>query len=212
MQNRSPAQAQSDFFPLLLLTAIPFETKAVRTVGRWRQISAPYPLFAREGKPVFLLEVGLGMQLRPADLRGVIQRSAARTVVNIGLCGALDPEVAPGSFYRVNRVVMPEKPVRMVAVSSHIHSRNLPVHSLLTVSEPVLSREQREMLFRRYRCGLVDMEAYRLAEALRNEPVSLYILKLVSDRADESALQFIQNNISFLNQQFQLQIKRLLSG
>lgn len=212
MQNRSAAQAQSDFFPLLLLTAIPFESKAVRTVGHWRQIPAPYPLFALEDKPVFLLEVGLGMQISAADLKEVVQRSGARTVLNIGLCGALDPQIAPGRFYRVNRVVSPGKSARDIAEFSHSASRQLPVHSLLTVPEPVLSREQRETLFRQYRCGLVDMEAYRLTEALQDEPVQWHIVKLVSDRADEQALRSIQKNLATLKRQFQLHMKEILSG
>ncbi len=210
MPEKPSAQAQSHFLTLLILTAIPWETRIFLELGTWKRIHKTLPLFAEQNNPYFLLEVGLGMSLPPEQFLSVFHQLAPRTVINIGLCGALEAYFSPGAFFRIRKIYSPHQEPIILPEPSIPSIQHLPTQTLLTVSEPVLARSHRQHLFRQYQCGLVDMEAYFIARNLHRENVEIVVLKIVSDQADEDALKSIRQNLPLLKTRISREMKNIL--
>jgi nucleoside phosphorylase len=107
-------------------------------------------------------------------------------IVNIGVCGALDPSIPLSACFAIERVECdppsPERSSGMLPAPSFAtgtFSRGV----LVTVERPVVSIAERERL-RAQGPSLVDMECYHLFQAASSRGIPFYAFKTVADHAD----------------------------
>ena len=188
------------YLPLLLVTALPFESKVVLQKNRAEQIFRRQKtrLFRFSGTEIYLLETGMGNRLKDDHLLRQIQKVQPALFINYGICGSLDSRLEIKSVFRIDRVCSKsEQPISLhlpPGFDSVFEPAKIPAAHLLTVEQPVLQEAQRENLFRKSGCPLVDMEGYFLAKLAEKLSRPLIMIKLVSDSADEQAVETVRKN------------------
>lgn len=108
-----------------------------------------------------------------------------------GVCGGLDPSLAPGSLVLGRRVVASNQPDRspnpavLAAARRALHAAGAPyvLSTLLSVSRPAGTRRQKTMLWNRYGAAGVDMETYDVVEAAEARGIAWLALRAVLDPA-----------------------------
>ncbi|HGY54130.1 MAG TPA: hypothetical protein ENK44_00370 [Caldithrix abyssi] len=144
-----------------------------------------------------LLRAGLGRQRSQQTLALYLESHQPDFVLNLGLAGALSPQAQIGKIYHVEQV-RSEYDDDPVELSVHRAFSSLPAAALLSVEEAVTGKERRDALYNQYKTALVDMEAYGLARTARNYRVEFYSLKIVSDFADEEAVETVRKQYKIL--------------
>jgi adenosylhomocysteine nucleosidase len=138
----------------------------------------------------------------PAEVIGVGRRAAeaAETVLRrdppdalliAGVCGGLDPSLAPGGVILARRATAPDRPeltpsaAPFAAARHTLQARGLPFVSsiLLTVDRPAGSRDEKLTLWNSHGAAGVDMETYAVAEAAERLSVRWLALRAVLDPA-----------------------------
>ena len=135
-----------------------------------------------------LLRAGLGRQRSQQSLARYLESHQPDFILNVGLAGALSPLAHIGQIYRIEQVrsEFDDGPVELSIPRAF---SSLPAAALLSVEDAVTGKERRDALYKRYKTALVDMEAFGLAQTARNYRVDFYSLKIVSDFADEEAVE-----------------------
>ncbi|HZQ37378.1 MAG TPA: hypothetical protein VFD32_15715 [Dehalococcoidia bacterium] len=108
-----------------------------------------------------------------------------------GVCGGLDPSLAPGSLVLGRKLVAPNRPERtadpamLAGARRALHGGGVPyvLSTVLSVSRPAGSRRQKTMLWNRYGAAGVDLETYAVAEAAESHGVPWLALRAVLDPA-----------------------------
>ncbi len=138
---------------------------------------------------VHLLRLGLGRERAVQSLRAYLQKYHPDFLFTIGFAGHLAPEPMEScTLFAVEKIFSTRSKTNL-AVPVHPDFRFLPRASLLTSDEPVLKTEEKKKLFSRFGTMLVDMEAYDLAVTCQHYGKSFYVLKSVTDSADETTAQ-----------------------
>ncbi len=129
---------------------------------------------------------------RATEAVDAMLRVAPRDLVVIaGVCGGLDPSLAPGSLILCRRAVnehgderIPERALFEQARRA-FRARRLPFvsSSLLTVDAPVVSRAQKTALWNRHGAAGVDMETWGVIEAAAAHGVPWLAVRVVLDPA-----------------------------
>jgi nucleoside phosphorylase len=155
---------------------------------------------------VYAAKMGSGCVVSAVSVATVLTKFPCDLVVSIGPCGALDPELAIGSWARVTKVVgwqlydsgelegAPERalfdllapPLSCQAVFQELVEPTAPVVAAsgeMFIKSPATV----ETLVRDTSASVVEMNAVGLATACRSHQVPLVIWRVVSDRADETA-------------------------
>jgi nucleoside phosphorylase len=191
-------------YPLLLISALRYESDVILRQYPYseKQLLPGFSIFQLRNKKIFLLEIGSGKRLNMSKLKSAITQLNPGFIINFGICGALHQRMGMYQNYQVNSVrynqeselnLTPDQ--KILNALSH-PKKNFPAARLLTVKEPVLDIEKREELRRKSRCDLVDMEAYFIAKIARDMLIPVFILKQVTDYAEEGAMQQIRQNLN----------------
>ncbi|HEY7801033.1 MAG TPA: hypothetical protein VIE40_00030 [Dehalococcoidia bacterium] len=121
-----------------------------------------------------------------------VSDGAARTAVLIaGVCGGLDPSLAPGTLILGRKIVAEGRPELapsgglFAAARTALRGQRTPFVSslLLTVDRPLASGDAKRDAWNTYGAAGVDMESYELAEALDAAGVPWLALRSVLDPA-----------------------------
>jgi adenosylhomocysteine nucleosidase len=117
---------------------------------------------------------------------------ATETAVLIaGVCGGLDPSLAPGTLILGRKIVAEERPELtpsgglFAAARSALRRQRTPFVSslLLTTARPLASGDAKRDAWNTHGAAGVDMESYELAEALDAAGVPWLVLRSVLDPA-----------------------------
>ncbi|HID38939.1 MAG TPA: hypothetical protein EYP36_05440 [Calditrichaeota bacterium] len=144
-----------------------------------------------------LLQAGLGPRLSARTLALYLEKYRPDGLLNVGLAGALQPDTQTDQIYRVSEIVSGLAPTT-ISLPVREEFVSLPSARLITVEEAVTDRKRRDELVKRYDAQLVDMEAYALAETARWHNTEFFSLKIVSDLADEDAVETVLNKYKIL--------------
>jgi nucleoside phosphorylase len=128
---------------------------------------------------------GIGMCKSRAGLHAVAELISEAPVLNVGIAGALSALCAPGSWYEAAEVLHGWSAAEVVKTTV---TDRLSTVRLLTVDEPVTDRDHANALHAAHSADLIDMEGFAVAEYVTSNGAECYILKMVSDTADESAI------------------------
>ena len=120
-----------------------------------------------------------------------LEREPADIVLIAGVCGGLDPSLAPGALVLGRRLLAEGKPelapdaAAFEAVRRAMRRARLPFvsSSLLTTERPIESIAARTDAWNAYGAGGMDMETYDIAAALEERRVRWLALRSVLDPA-----------------------------
>jgi len=142
---------------------------------------------------------GIGPQQASAATDYAITARGARRILNVGICGALTNAVDPGHMCHITGIVEgdvllknPSAPSLPLATESIW--RSLPAARLVSVSEPVFGGEGRTILATH--ADMVDMEGYAIVKVCQEKGVPFQLLKVVSDRADDTGHEELHLNMT----------------
>ena len=167
---------------------------------RLEQPFGTYSFHAAGRRPGGLVIItGIGPQQAAAATDYAITARGARRILNVGICGALTHAVEPGHMCHITGIVEgdvllknPSAPSLPLATESLW--RSLPAARLVSVSEPVFGGEGRTILSAH--ADMVDMEGYAIVQACQQKGVPFQLLKVVSDRADDTGHEELHLNMT----------------
>ena len=70
------------------------------------------------------------------------------------------------------------------------------IESLLTSDQPVMNISKRTQLLETWGCGLVDMEAYHIAQTAISLNIPLIVIKCATDFADENTSKIVTSSVN----------------
>jgi 4-hydroxybenzoate polyprenyltransferase len=145
--------------------------------------------FLDRGEPEGAVTVisGMGMEAARAAAEKLIREHGCTSVINAGVCGALNNRLERGGVYRVS-MVSTEKLKAAVNVGIGVGLKKL-----VTVDEPVFQAERRRELAKQG--DLVDMEGYAVARVCEEHGVPCILIKGVTDFGDHNGKEDIREHI-----------------
>jgi adenosylhomocysteine nucleosidase len=129
---------------------------------------------------------------RAAEVAGDRLRETKPELLLIaGVCGGLDPSLAPGNLILCRRLLAEGKPelvpdrglLERVQGALRASRRQFVSSTLLSVERPVGSREEKRDLWNTYGAAGVDMESYQVAAMAAEHGVPWLVLRAVLDPA-----------------------------
>jgi adenosylhomocysteine nucleosidase len=125
-----------------------------------------------------------------ARARGWLVDGRVRALMSFGICGGLDPGLAPGTVLVAHRIALPEGgALHFDARWARAVAARIPgarIAPLLGTSEVVTTAREKAALFARFGVPAVDMESRGVAEAAREANVPFVAVRAVADPADRS--------------------------
>ena len=130
----------------------------------------------------------------PKRVIAAAHAAGAECVIIAGVCGGLDPSLAPGATILSRRLVADGKPELtahpelLEAARRALRTAGVPFVSstLLTMEEPIASKNERTAAWNKHGAAGVDMETYGIAEALEVRGARWLALRAVVDPAGEA--------------------------
>jgi adenosylhomocysteine nucleosidase len=121
---------------------------------------------------------------------GWVADGRVRALMSFGLCGGLDPALAPGTVLVAHQIALPEGG-RMHFDSrwAHAIASRIPqarIAPLLGADTVAVTAAEKGRLFARHLVPAVDMESRGVAEAAHEAGVPFVALRAVADPADRS--------------------------
>jgi len=152
----------------------------LRCVGFGLDAPAHLVTFAAAGSP----------ERARARALGWAAEGRVHALMSFGLCGGLDPSLAPGDVVVAHRIALPEGGTLQFdsrwahAIAARIAGAR--VAPLLGAAEVAMSAGEKRALFERHAAHAVDMESRGVAEAARAAGIPFVALRAVADPAERS--------------------------
>jgi adenosylhomocysteine nucleosidase len=191
--------------PIALVVALSQERRALQRVlcSPRRARVEDFPLFRGElaGRPVLLIQAGIGRERAGRALLAASRRFSFRAAWSVGFAGGLVDGLGPGDLV-VPSVVLDDdrlagRPVASAsgqeAVRAALAAAGIVSHggSLLTVDAPLRTPETKRAAHGRAGAVAVDMEAAGVAEAAETLGIPWLAIKAVVDPVDEALPGFL---------------------
>lgn len=217
MNSKIFTKISSKNLPLIFVTAMRFESRALLDVFNFKIIlkQGRLRLYQLRNFQVFILQVGMGVRAGEEEIKEQIRSLKPALLINYGICGALDPALNSMEMFIIDKVCAAGEP--SILINEQIPkdlisiSKAFPNSSLLTVNKSVLNVKKRQNIFHESGCALTDMEAYYIAGSARELSITLIILKLISDQADENTAIHITKNLQQLKRTLRESLIRLIN-
>ena len=171
--------------PLLVLTAVELEARVLARELELPLLPAfPFPAFGRA--TVTVASVGLRAALCDSRWPSLLGGLDAPLVVSAGVCGALDPRLAPGDVIIPDRVIDARGRSRPISASHHREALSrLPTLActapLVTANRVVATAEAKASLFASSGAAAVDMESAIIVERGVQAGYPTLVVRAVSD-------------------------------
>jgi len=144
-----------------------------------------------EAEGTVVLVSGMGMEAARIATEELIEKHGCTSVINAGVCGALDDRLERGSIHRVS----------VVNVDDSANAGSLVVEDsgkrLVTVDEPVFQSDRKKALSQQ--ADIVDMEGYAVARVCEEHNIPCIMIKGVTDFGDEEGKADIKQNIDLVS-------------
>jgi len=152
-----------------------------------------------EAAGMVVLVSGMGMEAARLATEKLIRESGCTTIINAGVCGALDDSLERGAVYRVSVVNVDGGSLSQVSEWLRASSVALEQNGrrLVTVEEPVFQPDRKKELSRQ--ADLVDMEGYAVARVCEEHNIPCILIKGVTDFGDEEGKADIKQNIDLVS-------------
>lgn len=191
--------------PIALVVALSQERRALQRVlcSPRRAGAEDYPLLHGElgGRPVLLIQAGIGRERAGRALLSASRRFSLRAAWSLGFAGALVDGLGPGDLV-VSSVVLDDDHLAggsvasasgQEAVRAALAAAGIVSHggSLLSVDAPLRTPETKRAAHGRTGAVAVDMEAAGVAEAAETLGIPWLAIKAVVDAVDEALPAFL---------------------
>ncbi len=191
--------------PIALVVALSQERRALQRVlcSPRRARVEDFPLFRGElaGRPVLLIQAGIGRERAGRALLSASRRFSLRAAWSLGFAGALVDGLGPGDLV-VSSVVLDDDRLAggsvasasgQEAVRAALAAAGIVSHggSLLSVDAPLRTPETKRAAHGRAGAVAVDMEAAGVAEAAETLGIPWLAIKAVVDAVDEALPAFL---------------------
>src|SRR5262245_14131350 len=184
-EKRPRGPGRRTMTPLLGLTAVELEARALaRELELPLLPTFPFPAFGHATLRV--APVGLRAVLCDSRWPSLLEGLGAPLVVSAGVCGALDPRLAPGDLVIPERVIDARGSSFQISVSHHHEalSRLSPpacADALVTANRVVATAEAKASLFASSGAAAVDMESAIIVERAARAGYPALVVRAVSD-------------------------------
>ncbi len=150
--------------------------------------------FLDRGEPegTVVLVSGMGMAAARTATLELIEKHGCTSVINAGVCGALDDSLERGSVHRVS-VVNVDDPASAGSLVVEDSGKRL-----VTVEEPVFQPNRKKELSAFGE--LVDMEGYAVARVCEERNIPCIMVKGVTDFGDHNGKDDIQKHIDSVSE------------
>jgi adenosylhomocysteine nucleosidase len=176
--------------PLLVLTAVELEARVLARELELPLLRAfPFPAFGHATLRV--APVGLRAALCESRWASLLDGFGAPLVVSAGVCGALDPRLAPGDLVIPERVIDARGASYQIGVSHHreaLSRLSAPACTdpLVTSNRVVATTEAKASLFASSGAAAVDMESAIIIERAARSAYPALVVRAVSDDSRQS--------------------------
>jgi len=143
-----------------------------------------------EGFWHFLI-TGIGAENVRETMRVYLNHYNPDGILNIGSAGRLHAGIDVAGIYAVEKVIFEDKHQE---TDTRSISGSCPGASLITAEQPVLDISARNNLYEHSGGDLVDMEAYHVSLFALQHSIPFYCFKIVTDSADEHAVEDFKKN------------------
>jgi len=133
---------------------------------------------------------GMGMEAARIAIGELIEKHGCTTIINAGVCGALDDALERGSVHCVSSVGVDGATSSVVLGKKGLR--------LVTVEKPVFQSDRKKELS--MQADLVDMEGYAVARACKEHNVPCIMVKGVTDFGDHNGKDDIQTHIASVSE------------
>ncbi len=140
-------------------------------------------LYITQGMHV--LRLGLGRKRAVQSLKAYLTEFDSPFLLHIGFAGQLSEKLLPPCAVFVVEAVHSPHASQALALPCLPEFEHLPKATLLTADAPVEREDEKRQWRAQFKAELVDMETYDLAALCREKNVPLFVLKSVTDRANE---------------------------
>ncbi|RKX36966.1 MAG: hypothetical protein DRP64_17860 [Verrucomicrobia bacterium] len=138
-----------------------------------------------EAAGTVVLVSGMGMEAARIAAEKLIRENGCTTIINAGVCGALNDSLERGSVHRVLSVGVDGTTGSVVLGKKGLR--------LVTVEKPVFQPDRKKELSKQ--ADLVDMEGYAVARVCKEHNISCIMVKGVTDFGDGNGKADIQKHI-----------------
>ena len=152
-------------------------TEVTAVTGWWTR----HVWLARVGGARWLLAAHGPGRLAGRAAGEALEKTSARRVVSVGLCGALDSDLALGSVVQASAVI---GGVGGPWQCGTVHGA-LPAVRVLSLDRVAVSAAEKRRLRAENGASVVELEAAEVAQRAAEAGARLYCVKAVSDSADE---------------------------
>ena len=187
--------------------AAPFLARAQASPLRDERFPCHHFTMGNEMEGIVLI-CGMGKEKARQGTETLYREHRVVCIVNPGISGALRTGIAPGEIFAVSRVRDGDDPEKGVWSSTLLESVDLPVATLVTFEKPVFDQEKKQQAARYG--DLVDMEGVAVVRACLDLGVSSYLIKGVSDFADDGGREMLKKNLAAVSGDVARQVERSL--
>ena len=176
--------------PLLVLTAVELEARVLARELELRLLPTfPFPVFGHATLRV--APVGLRAAFCDSRWPSLLDGFGTPLVVSAGVCGALDPRLAPGDLVIPERVIDARGASYQMSVSHHhdaLSRRSVAACTdpLFTANRVGATTEAKASLFASTGAAAVDMESAVIVERAARSGYPALVVRAVSDDSRQS--------------------------
>lgn len=190
--------------PLVVICPLKLELSAFQSIGKLiKQIKDHKRLWQWRDlnqQSYLLLEGRVGSYEATKTCELLLKRGLPQLVLVFGTAGALSDQAKPGQLIMATSLLEASEdaiqpPFQPLVVNSGKAMLRQPI---LTNPQPVMDLTTRQTLFQQYCAWCVDMESSVIARVLGRAGVSVVVVRMVSDQADERALEDFKRQASGL--------------
>ena len=148
-----------------------------------------------------LLRTGVGMQNAREVFSEYLKKYDPDKIINLGTAGTLNQKFSVGMIVEAG-CIQNEQSEKIYPMRMQLEEQLFENVYLLTVKDAVLNQQRKERLFIQFNSDIVDMEAFVLASVALQHRINFYCIKIISDQADENAINQFKDNYKSLLDKF----------
>ena len=162
--------------------------------------------FLEQGEPEGSVTVicGMGMEAARLATETLVEKHQCTTIINAGVCGALNNRLERGAVYRVS-MVSTEHLKAAVNVGVGVGLKRL-----VSVDDPVFQPDRKKELSKYGE--LVDMEGYAVARVFEDHDIPCILIKGVTDFGDLQGKEDIQKHIAPVSETVAEAVNQVVDG
>lgn len=184
----SPEPAPKHMGTLAIIAALPRELALLARELRVNRVSKGNGILVQSAlagvghHPIVLVSAGIGPERVAVAVAAALVYGSVDAILSIGLAGACDPLLRPGSVLQASVVIDVQSGERFHADTQA--SSDIAPTGILATSPRIAGVNEKRRLYQSYGASAVDMESATVARLARAHGIPFAALKAISDEHD----------------------------